>query len=146
MYDPETWWLFLTFTRDYFAEKQNWKKSQFFRGNTFLYREYCQKRGVHICKNRFRHRGKFFFYLGFLSRTFTNHRTAGKGGGHFLNSSLSSPPASQILRHYPGNYCRELTSAQILQPTSNQEPLISERKSVTTKLRALKVCTCIWNC
>ena len=23
----------------------------------------------------------FFFYLGFLSRTFTNHRTAGEGGG-----------------------------------------------------------------
>ena len=25
----------------------------------------------------------FFFYLGFLSRTFTNHRTAGEGGGHY---------------------------------------------------------------
>ena len=30
----------------------------------------------------------FFFYLGFLSRTFMNHRTAGEGGGHFFNSSL----------------------------------------------------------
>ena len=29
----------------------------------------------------------FFFYLGFLPRTLTNHRTAGKGGGLFLNSS-----------------------------------------------------------
>ena len=41
----------------------------------------------------------FFFYLGFLSRTFTNHRTAGEGGGHFFNSSLPLPPASQTIRH-----------------------------------------------
>ena len=40
----------------------------------------------------------FFFYLGFLSRPFTNHRTAGEGGGHFFNSSLPLPPASQTLR------------------------------------------------
>ena len=124
--------------------KSKTEKNINFSGVThFFTGSIVKKTGVHICKNRFRHRGKFFFYLGFLSRTFTNHRTAGKGGGHFFNSSLSSPPASQTLRHYPGNYCRELTSAQILQPTSNQEPLISERKSVTTKLRALKVCTCI---
>ena len=41
----------------------------------------------------------FFFYLAFLSRTFTNHRTAGEGRGHFLNSSLPLPPASQTLGH-----------------------------------------------
>ena len=41
----------------------------------------------------------FFFYLGFLSRTFTNHRTAEEGGGHFFNSSLPLPPASQTIRH-----------------------------------------------
>ena len=41
-----------------------------------------------------------FFYLGFLSQiTFTNHRTAGEGGGHFFNSSLPLPPTSQTLRH-----------------------------------------------
>ena len=39
----------------------------------------------------------FFFYLGFLLRTFTNHRTAGEGGGHFFNSSLPLPSASQTL-------------------------------------------------
>ena len=55
-------------------------------------------------------KSNFFFYLGFLSRTFTNHRTAGEGGGHFLNSSLPLSSASQTLRHYPGDYCRELTS------------------------------------
>ena len=40
----------------------------------------------------------FFFYLGFLSRILTNHRTAGEGGGHLFNSSLPLPPASQTLR------------------------------------------------
>ena len=29
----------------------------------------------------------FFFYLGFLTLTFTNQRTAGEGGGHFLNTT-----------------------------------------------------------
>ena len=41
----------------------------------------------------------FFFYLGFLSRTFANHRTAGEVGGHFFNSSLPLPHAPQTLRH-----------------------------------------------
>ena len=41
----------------------------------------------------------FFFYLGFFSQPFTNHGTAGEGGGHFFNSSLPLPPASQTLRH-----------------------------------------------
>ena len=33
----------------------------------------------------------YIFYLGFLSQTFTTHRTAGKGEG------ISFPPASQKL-------------------------------------------------
>ena len=41
----------------------------------------------------------FFFYLGFLLRAFTNHRTPEEGGGHFINSSPQLPPASQTLRH-----------------------------------------------
>ena len=36
-----------------------------------------------------------FFYLGFLSRIFMNHRTAGERGGHFFNSLLSLPSTSQ---------------------------------------------------
>ena len=63
----------------------------------------------------------FFFYLGFLSQPFMKHRTAGEGGGHFFNSSLLLPPASQTLRHYPGDYYRELTSAHRQQPDSNRE-------------------------
>ena len=79
----------------------------------------------------------FFFYLGFLSRTFSIHGTAGEGGGYLFNSSLPLPPASQALRHQPGDCCRQLTSAHSQQLDSNRELLVSERKSLTTKLRAL---------
>ena len=41
----------------------------------------------------------FFLYLGFLSRTFTIHRTAGEVGGYIFKSSLPLPPASQTLIH-----------------------------------------------
>ena len=39
-----------------------------------------------------------FFYMGFVSRTFTNYRIAEEGGGHFIISFQSLPPASQTLR------------------------------------------------
>ena len=40
----------------------------------------------------------FFFYLGFLSRKYTIHRTAGEGGGGFLfNSSLPLLPVCRNL-------------------------------------------------
>ena len=42
----------------------------------------------------------FFFLSGFLrffSQPFTNHRIAGKGRGHFVNSSLPLPSASRTL-------------------------------------------------
>ena len=79
----------------------------------------------------------FFFCLGFLSRTLTNHRAAGEGGEHFFNSSLPLPAASRTLRYQPGDCCRELASAHNQQPDSNRETLVSERKSLTSKLRAL---------
>ena len=79
----------------------------------------------------------FFFYVGFLSQIFTNHRTAWEGGGHLFNSSLLLLPDSQTLRHYLGNYCRELTSAHSQQSDSNREPLVSKCKLLTTKLHAL---------
>ena len=53
-----------------------------------------------------RHKNKFFFYLGFLSQPFTNHRTVREGVGHFFNSSLPLPPASRALGHWAGDYCR----------------------------------------
>ena len=52
----------------------------------------------------------FFFYLGFLSWTFTIRRTAEEKGGYLFNSPLPLPPASQTVKHYPGDYCRELAA------------------------------------
>ena len=52
-----------------------------------------------------------FLCVGFLSQTFTIHRTAGEAGGYLFNSSLPLPPASQTLTHWSSNYCRELTFA-----------------------------------
>ena len=37
----------------------------------------------------------FFFFLGFLSRTFTFHRTAGKGEGYLFKSFVLLLPASR---------------------------------------------------
>ena len=41
-----------------------------------------------------------YFYLGFPSRTFTIHRTAGKGRYYLFNYSLPLPPTSQALRQW----------------------------------------------
>ena len=54
-----------------------------------------------IATQRMQNVNIFFFllYLSLLTRTFPNHRIAGEGGGHFRNSSLPLPLASQTLRH-----------------------------------------------
>ena len=66
----------------------------------------------------------FFFYLGFLSRKFTNHRTAGEGGGHFFNSSPPLPPASQTLtrrlRHIAS---RQTQPGNLWFPSASCQPL-----------------------
>ena len=76
----------------------------------------------------------FFFYLDFLSRTFTNHRTAWEEGGHLFISSIPLPPASQTLRHYsraitaessPLHFASSRTRAQI----ANHYPLTTFRSS-----------------
>ena len=58
----------------------------------------------------------FFFSVWVF---FHNHSQTtglqGKGKGIFFNSSLPLPPALQTLRHQPGDYFRQLTSAYILQ-------------------------------
>ena len=44
----------------------------------------------------------FFFFsiwVFYHDHSRITHRTAGEGGGHFFNSSLPLPPASQTLRH-----------------------------------------------
>ena len=54
----------------------------------------------------------FFFYLGFFHEHSQITGLQGKkGGGHFFDSSLPHPPASQAFRHLRGYYCKQLTSA-----------------------------------
>ena len=60
-----------------------------------------------------------------------------EGGGYLFNSSLPLPPASQTIRHKPGDYCRDLTSAHSYQLDSNQEHLVSERNLLSTKLQMM---------
>ena len=91
----------------------------------------------------------FFFYLGFLSRTLTIQKDSrGKGAISLpllfnsvplINSSLPLPHPSQTLRHQPSNYCRVLPSAHNQQSDLSREPLVSKRKSLTTKLHAPKL-------
>ena len=79
---------------------------------------YTSSNPVSIQLLKFNNLGRkhFFFYLAFLSRTFTNDRIAGEGGGHLFISSLPLPPFSQKLRLQLGDYCRALTSAGTLLP------------------------------
>ena len=49
-------------------------------------RKYNKVFGFVVCQN------SFFFYLVFLSRTFTLYRTAGEEGGYLVNSSLALSP------------------------------------------------------
>ena len=60
-------------------------------------------------------------YLGFLS------------GGINSNSFVPLPNASRILRHYPSDYCRKLTSAHSSWLDPNRVPLVSEPKLLTTQ-------------
>ena len=62
----------------------------------------------------------FFFLSGFSFTNIHDSRDSREGGGYLFNSSLPLPPASQTLRHQPGDYCRELTSAHSWQPDSNR--------------------------
>ena len=78
----------------FYHQEIRWKSFYFTRQNSLKSVQNSLK-SAHFWKDFF----FFFFYLGFLSRTFTNHRTAGEGGGHFFNSSLPLPPASQAIRH-----------------------------------------------
>ena len=47
----------------------------------------------------FKYGSIFFFLPGFYFTTIHELQTAGEGGGHFFNSSVSLAPASQTFRH-----------------------------------------------
>ena len=111
-----------------------------FGGITFCYRQSLSKYLIvfdDFCENVFWAKDHSFSIWVFCHEHSRTTGLQGKGGGGpFLNSSLPLPPTSQPLRHQPRYYCRQLTSAHSQQPDSNREP--SERKSLTTKLRALR--------
>ena len=75
----------------------------------------------------------FFFYRGFLSRPFTNHRNARERGGHFLTLRYNFDP---LHRHLYISWAITAEGSP-LHIDSNRESLVSKRKSLTAKLRAL---------
>ena len=81
---------------------------------------------------------KLFFCIWVF---FQNHSRftglQGKGEGISLTPHYHFHPLHRRLRHLPGDCCWELTSARSYQQDSNWEPLISECKSLTTKLPSL---------
>ena len=79
----------------------------------------------------------FFIQSGFSFATINESQDCRERVENFCNNSLPLLPASQTLRHQPGDYRRELTSAHRQQPDPNREPLVSELKSLTTMLRTL---------
>ena len=68
--------------------------------------------------------------MGFLSWTFTIHRTADEVGGYFFYSSLPSPIFICLTGRQLANYCREPSSAHRQQPDSNWEPSVFESRWV----------------
>ena len=76
----------------------------------------------------------FFYDLGFLSRTFTVHRTAGKGGGAVSLTSVYHFHPLQTPRHQPGDYYLVLTSAivrRVITPFSKIPPFQKSKMSPT---------------
>ena len=52
-----------------------------------------------------------FFYLSFLSQTFTIYGTAREERDYLFDSSVPLPPTSQTFKHYSGDSYREYTPA-----------------------------------
>ena len=81
----------------------------------------------------------FFFLSGFSFTTIHDSQDCRRREeGISLTPHYPFHPLHRQLVIYSGDYCRKLTSAHRQQPYSNGEPLVSERKSPTTKLCALK--------
>ena len=97
---------------------------------TFLISSYRQKSSIFFIY--------FFLYVFFITKIRDSQDNRGRGRLFIYNSSLLFPPTSQILIHLQVDYRRELTSVHSYQLDSSREPLVSERKPLTSKLRALK--------
>ena len=81
----------------------------------------------------------FFFYLGFLSRTFTIDRVVDKRENYFFNSFLQRPTVLQTLRHQPGDYFRRLTSPHSEKLESTRELFVSVAASFSVLTLQLKL-------
>ena len=71
----------------------------------------------------------FFFYLDFLSWLFTIHKTAEEGESYLFNSPLPLHKHIDIRR----TITAESSPLHIASSRIQLEPLVSERKSLTTK-------------
>ena len=78
-----------------------------------------------------------FFRVFFFPNIHDSQDSSGREG-YLFNCCPPLPPASRALGHKLGNYCSGFTSTHSWQADSNREPLVSERKSLTTKLCALE--------
>ena len=78
----------------------------------------------------------FFFYLGFLSQTFTGQQR--KGEGIYLTPLYHFHPLHGQLDISRAITAESSPPAHSWQPDSNREPLVSKRKLLNTKLRALE--------
>ena len=88
-------------------------------------------------ENYFQTRSFFFFHRFFFSRPFTNHRTAEERGGYFVTPHYNF---HSLHRHLDisraiiaGSSPPHICSSR----TRTRDSLVFERKSLTTKLRAL---------
>ena len=83
---------------------------------------------------RARPRNNFFFTIWVFFMNIHHSQDSKRMGRPLLFTTFTRfADTSQL-----GDYCRELTSTRRQQPYSHREPLVSERKSLTTKLRSLK--------
>ena len=82
----------------------------------------------------------FFFYLGDLLRTFTIHRTSGEEWGSW---TPWTPLYHLHSLHRHLDISRAITVDELTSAYSLGNPWFSERKWLTTKLRALKRCAVI---
>ena len=79
-----------------------------------------------------------YIFSGFSFSNIHDSQGSSEREGYLFYCCPPLPPGSRTLRHWPGNYCRGITSTHSQQADSNWEPLVSERKSLTTKLCALE--------
>ena len=85
----------------------------------------------------------FFFFLGFVSRTFTNHRTAGEGGGHFFNPSLPLPHPLHRTYILAGRLLQRKSISKSINRKSNSSRLgvLTKNSDIISTILHISKCT-----